>query len=111
MSSAIERIRQAITAHAAEHHHIPGRWVADELGDRVLLSWEGEAEDQRVAGMAEIPPIGCEPVPKDSPWTQWGGNEIIKAAGMPEPQYRGQGGYKLPFDDLVIVTQSVGWDA
>lgn len=107
----IARIRQAITAHAAEHHHIPGRWVADDLGERILLSWEGENADQRVAGMAENPPAGCDPVPADAPWRQWGGDEIIKAAGMPVPQYAGQGGYTLPFDGIEIITQWVGWDA
>lgn len=107
----IERIRAAVASHASEHHDFPGRWVADEVGDRILLSWEGENTDPRVAGMAENPPDGCEPVPADSPWRQWGGDEIIAAAGMPQPQYSGSGGYMLPFDGTEIITQFVGWDA
>lgn len=107
----LDLLKVAIATHAAEHHDIPGRWVADELGDRILLSWEGENTDPRVAGMAEIPPAGCEPVPADSPWRRWGGDKIIAAAGMPKPQYSGGGGYMLPFDGTEIVTQFVGWDA
>ena len=107
----IERIRQAIAAYTAEHHYFPGRWVADDLGEIILLSWEGQSDDSRVAGMDPSPPPGCEPIPADAPWRQWGGDEIIKAAEMPTPQYAGQGQYALPFDGAGIVTQWVGWDA
>ena len=73
-----------------------GAWSVSDGSDSVALEWicdEGATGEMR----------------GDEPWSEWGGNSIINAAGIGEPDCSGCDAYKDRFGNEVV-SQWVQWN-
>jgi hypothetical protein len=96
--SAITEAKSRLEKAIAEYQCPVGAWSVSttEEGNRLILEWEAEEANPAVEAMDS-----------DDAWTQWGGYEIIKAAGLEEP-CNGTGDAYQKFG-VNMVSQSVAW--
>jgi hypothetical protein len=88
MEAKIAALQDAIKSTAANSQH-PGLWSVESGGDYVMLVWACDA--------------GAAPeMYGDEPWSEWGGNAIIAASGLPEFDCSGGGGYRDQYGTDVV---------
>ncbi|MHB1023350.1 MAG: hypothetical protein ACYC0Z_13170 [Acidobacteriaceae bacterium] len=93
IQSLAAALEAAISAYAED---VPGTWkVVDEDG-YIQLVWECEAAD-------------TDEMYGDEPWCEWGGNQIIEAAGAPDFNDSGCDSYIDKYGDA-ITAQWVQWN-
>ena len=68
-----------------------GKWSINSGDEYVQLVWTGDK------GTATDEMFG------DEPWAEWGGNAIIAAASLPDPDDSGVDGYTDKYGDDVVV--------
>ena len=90
----VKAIETAIEAH--EDVDVPGTWSVFSGDDYVQLVWTCDT--------AEAPEMYG-----DEPWSEWGGNAIIAAAGLPRFDDSGVDGYTDHYGDPVV-SQWVQWN-
>ena len=91
----IAALQDAIKSTAANSTS-PGLWSVESGGDYVMLVWACDAD-------------AAPEMYGDEPWSEWGGNEIIAAAGMPEFDDSGCDGYTDKYG-TEVVSQWVQWN-
>jgi hypothetical protein len=96
-TALVKAIETAIEAHCASDD-FPGEWSVNVDEDYVQLVWTCDMEE--VPGMYY----------GDEPWSEWGGNTIIAAAGLPRFDYSGVGGYTKSRYGFPVVSQWVQWN-
>lgn len=92
LATALEK---AIAAH--ESDDAPGTWSAYDGDGYVQLIWTCNESD--------VP----EEMYGDEPWSQWGGDKIMEAAGVPQQDDSGVDSYTDKYGDAVVA-QWVQWD-
>ncbi|MER2626211.1 MAG: hypothetical protein ABTS22_20030 [Accumulibacter sp.] len=95
MEAKIAALQDAIKSTAANSTS-PGLWSVESGDDYVMLVWT----------------CGADAAPEmygDEPWSEWGGNEIIAASGLPEFDCSGGGGYRDQYG-TDVVGQWVLWN-
>ena len=91
----VKAIETAIEAHFASAD-FPGEWSVNFGDDYVQLVWTCAA--------AAAPEMYG-----DAPWSEWGGNAIIEAAGLQQFDNSGIDGYTDRYGDPVV-SQWVQWN-
>lgn len=95
MKSKIEALQNAIKSTAANSTS-PGLWAVESGGDYVMLVWTCDAD-------------AAPEMYGDEPWSEWGGNEIIAASGLGEPDDSGCDSYHDKYETAVI-SQWAQWN-
>lgn len=101
-SEAKARLEKAVN----EFKSPVGTWAvnATEEGDRLILEWTCEKSHPSVVAMG---PDGSGEIDCDAPWTLWGGDAIIAAAGLRQPFNGTCDAYQQY--GVNMVSQSVSW--
>ena len=92
------QMQAALEAAIAKHANadLPGAWKVNAGEDYIQLVWScDEDEAPEMYG--------------DEPWSQWGGDAILEAAGLGELDDSGYDGYQNKYGDQVI-EQWVQWN-
>lgn len=97
MSTQIQSLAVALNAAINAYvEDVPGTWKVSSGEGYIQLVWECEAaETGEMYG--------------DEPWSKWGGNQIIEAAGAPDFNDSGCDSYTDRFGDN-ITAQWVQWN-
>lgn len=90
-------LETAIKRHESISEGMPGSWSVETSEGSVMLVWSCEATDEATADMDG-----------DEPWSEWGGNAIIKDAGMCDFDESGTDSYHDQHGDE-RVSQWVEW--
>lgn len=94
-TALVKAIETAIEAHFASAD-FPGEWSVNFGDDYVQLVW--------TCDVAEVPEMYG-----DEPWSEWGGNAIIAAAGLPRFDDSGIDSCTDRYGDTVV-SQWVQWN-
>ncbi len=91
------QMQAALEAAIAKHENaeFPGIWEVNSGDEYVMLVWSCEELD-------------LHEMRGDEPWSDWGGNAIIKDADIGDPDDSGCDGYCDGFDEMV--SQWVQWN-
>lgn len=93
MENTAKSLESAI---ASGNSNAPGSWSVNSGDGYVQLVWTCDKED--------VPEMYG-----DEPWSEWGGNEIIAASGLGDPDDSGGDSYRDKYDESVI-SQWVQWN-